>query len=609
MWFYVALAIVSTCYVSDLIFLSISACLATLLHKPAEYEKQCLRNAPSKAKKRAAAKQSASNKDAPNKPANGVVQRIKFATLGSPTKDTEDVEKGSTKPKTPRVELKAKQSDMEEVQGAWDAISRKQEDVARKATADSAKILSAKNGDVSSSDGSQDGSPKHKDQTRTISIDESPSCQGVAPEHAYLLPMYDTFPMVVVQVPMYNERAYAERIITKCCGISWPKGRMVVQVCDDSTDESIIQKVKECVERLQEEGYPVVRQRRPDRKGFKAGAMVAGMKAIEGQGFEYVAIFDADFDPPGDFLLRTVIHMVKNPKYCFVQTRWTFTNGSENLLARCQKINLDFHFIVEQRARAWLGHFYGFNGTGGVWRLAAIDDAGGWSSDTVVEDMDLSLRAYLKGWRGFYVHDVHCPSELPSSMSAYKTQQFRWLSGPMQIIRDSIVNIWTAPSLSLWQKLNCYWFFLRYVNNAVAGVGVLLFPAVVMFLDPWHWNVWCIWYFVAINSPTLIYGCFSIFGIVYVFFSVVSAYFKLWAMFSGLLGLKKSKTWKVTAKLGAAQSRKMEFHYPYMLEAILSLIYGGFLGVAIWLQYWTLVVYLAVVMIGFIGMSFGDYLF
>lgn len=255
-----------------------------------------------------------------------------------------------------------------------------------------------------------------------------------------------------------------------------------LQVCDDSTRESVRQKVDAAVISCLEQGHNVQLVRRDNRSGYKAGAMVDGMQRIEDQNFEFVAIFDADFEPPEDFLYQTVIHMVRDDNIAFVQTCWTFTN-SDSLLTWAQKVGLDFHFAVEQRARSFLGHFFNFNGTAGgspvhkswtddvllllgtylresswsystsndifllpagVWRIKAINDAGGWESDTVVEDMDLSLRVYLRGWRSIYLHDVKCPNELPSTLSAYKTQQFRWLSGPMQIVRKSFKNIWTS---------------------------------------------------------------------------------------------------------------------------------------------------------------------
>ena len=254
-----------------------------------------------------------------------------------------------------------------------------------------------------------------------------------ADKFGHLIDLYHgEFPKVMIQLPMYNEDAHCDLIIHRCCKINWPAHRLLIQVCDDSTREAVRKKVDGAVISCLEQGHNVQLVRRDNRSGFKAGAMVDGMKRVEDQGFEYVAIFDADFEPPEDFLYNTVIHMMRDDNVAFVQTRWTFTNSS-SLLTWAQKVGLEFHFAVEQRARSFLGQFFNFNGTAGVWRIKAINDAGGWESDTVVEDMDLSLRVYLRGWRSLYLHDVCCPNELPSTLSAYKTQQFRWLSGPMQV--------------------------------------------------------------------------------------------------------------------------------------------------------------------------------
>eukprot|EP00879_Flechtneria_rotunda_P007610 GHRR01007982.1.p1 GENE.GHRR01007982.1~~GHRR01007982.1.p1 ORF type:complete len:370 (+),score=108.52 GHRR01007982.1:430-1539(+) len=298
----------------------------------------------------------------------------------------------------------------------------------------------------------EDSKDAHKGQDVSIMVDTRSKQQAVkmpdspvkaaGNDFSHLTDLYNgEFPKVLIQLPMYNEDAHCDLIIQRCCKIKWPSHRLLIQVCDDSTRESVRQKVDAAVISALEQGHNVQLVRRDNRSGYKAGAMVDGMSRVEDQGFEYVAIFDADFEPPEDFLYQAVIHMVRDDNLAFVQTCWTFTN-SDSLLTWAQKVGLDFHFAVEQRARSFLGHFFNFNGTAGVWRVQAINDAGGWESDTVVEDMDLSLRVYLKGWRSIYLHDVKCPNELPSTLSAYKTQQFRWLSGPMQIVRKSFKNIW-----------------------------------------------------------------------------------------------------------------------------------------------------------------------
>jgi hypothetical protein len=278
-----------------------------------------------------------------------------------------------------------------------------------------------------------------------------------------------------------------------------------------------------------EQGHNVQLVRRDNRQGFKAGAMVDGMARVADQGFEYVAIFDADFEPPEDFLYQTVIHMMRDDNLAFVQTRWTFTNCN-SLLTWAQKVGLAFHFAVEQRARSFLGQFFNFNGTAGVWRIKAINDAGGWESDTVVEDMDLSLRVYLRGWRSLYLHDVCCPNELPSTLSAYKTQQFRWLSGPMQIVRKSFANIFFNKEIGFFGKLNCYWFFCRYFLFALVTLVALLASPIILWLDPWVWGFPTIFFLVSANVAVVVYLYFTIFSYVFLLFRCGLLLLLLWVV-------------------------------------------------------------------------------
>jgi beta-mannan synthase len=303
--------------------------------------------------------------------------------------------------------------------------------------------------------------------------------------------------------------------------------------------------------------------------------------------------------------------MMRDDNCAFVQTRWTFTEAP-TLLTWAQKVGLDFHFAVEQRARSFLGHFFNFNGTAGVWRVKAINDAGGWESDTVVEDMDLSLRVYLRGWRSVYLHDVECRNELPSTLSAYKTQQFRWLSGPMQIVRKSFANIFFSKEISLLGKLNCYWFFCRYFVFALVTLVALLATPIVMWLDPWVWGFPTIYFLVSANVAVVVYLYFTLLSYVFLLFSVVLGYFKLWAMISGILGLKKSKSWKVTLKFaadgsGGNGSWLRQYHKPYALEMALFVYYAVMLGFSIWYCIWGLVAYNSIMALSFLVVSFGDY--
>ncbi|GBF91855.1 glucomannan 4-beta-mannosyltransferase [Raphidocelis subcapitata] len=416
------------------------------------------------------------------------------------------------------------------------------------------------------------------------------------------------FPKVMIQLPMYNEDAHCDLIIQRCCKVLWPSHRILIQVCDDSTREAVRKKVDAAVISALEQGHNVQLVRRDNRQGFKAGAMVDGMARVADQGFEYVAIFDADFEPPADFFYQTVIHMMRDDNLAFVQTRWVFTNCN-SLLTWAQKVGLEFHFAVEQRARSFLGQFFNFNGTAGVWRIKAIHDAGGWESDTVVEDMDLSLRVYLRGWRSLYLHDVCCPNELPSTLSAYKTQQFRWLSGPMQIVRKSFSNIWRCKEIGFFSKLNCYWFFCRYFVFALVTLVALLASPIILWLDPWRWGFPTIFFLVSANMAVVVYLYFTLLSYVFLLFSVTLGYFKLWAMISGILGLKKSKSWKVTLKFAANDNNSWlrSYHKPYTLELALFAYYGALLGVSIWYEIWGLVAYNGVMALAFLVVSFGDY--
>ncbi len=237
----------------------------------------------------------------------------------------------------------------------------------------------------------------------------------------------DQWPKVTVQLPIFNERYVIERLVEAVARFDYPRELLEIQVLDDSTDQTQ-QVARACVERYQALGYSIRYHHRPNREGFKAGALAAGLPQASG---EFVAIFDADFLPAPDFLRRTLPYF-QNPKLGMVQTRWTYINRGYSALTEIEAILLDGHFVVEHGARSRSGSFFNFNGTAGVWRRAAIDDAGGWEHDTLTEDTDLSYRAQLRGWRFLYLPDIECASELPVEMNAFKAQQARWAKGLMQ---------------------------------------------------------------------------------------------------------------------------------------------------------------------------------
>jgi cellulose synthase/poly-beta-1,6-N-acetylglucosamine synthase-like glycosyltransferase len=238
---------------------------------------------------------------------------------------------------------------------------------------------------------------------------------------------FDELPLVTVQLPIFNEQFVIDRLIEAICAMEYPPEKLEIQVLDDSTDETC-EVAAGIVDRYAALGHPIVYIHRTNRHGFKAGALDAGLKVAKG---EFIAIFDADFVPPADWLMK-VIHHFAEPEIGMVQTRWTHLNRDYSMLTQIEAILLDGHFVLEHGARVRSGEFFNFNGTAGMWRRQAITDGGGWQHDTLTEDTDLSYRSQMAGWRFKYLPDVECPSELPIEMTAFKTQQARWAKGLIQ---------------------------------------------------------------------------------------------------------------------------------------------------------------------------------
>jgi cellulose synthase/poly-beta-1,6-N-acetylglucosamine synthase-like glycosyltransferase len=261
-------------------------------------------------------------------------------------------------------------------------------------------------------------------------------------------PAEGNWPSVAVQLPVYNERYVVERLIDAAAALNYPRGRLTIQVLDDSTDDTT--SIAEARARLHRAaGIDVCVMHRTDRAGFKAGALSWGLAQTAA---EFVAVFDADFRPKPDFLRKTVSAMVEDPRAGMVQTRWSHLNDEYSYLTHAQSLALDGHFVVEQTARNRSGLLINFNGSGGVWRRACIEDAGGWQADTMTEDMDLSYRAQLAGWGTLYLPDVDAPAELPAQMEAFKRQQARWAQGSVQCLRKLTPRI-LRSDLRWYQKL------------------------------------------------------------------------------------------------------------------------------------------------------------
>ena len=239
---------------------------------------------------------------------------------------------------------------------------------------------------------------------------------------------FTELPRVTVQLPIFNEQFVIDRLIEAVCAMEYPREKLDIQVLDDSTDETQ-QVAAAIVARYAALGHPITYIHRTNRYGYKAGALDAGLKVAKG---EFVAMFDADFVPQPDWLMK-VIHHFAEPEIGMVQTRWTHLNRNYSMLTRIEAILLDAHFVMEQGARSRSGEFFNFNGTAGMWRVKAIVDGGGWQHDTLTEDTDLSYRSQMAGWKFKYLPDVECPSELPIEMTAFKTQQARWAKGLIQV--------------------------------------------------------------------------------------------------------------------------------------------------------------------------------
>ena len=283
-------------------------------------------------------------------------------------------------------------------------------------------------------------------------------------------------PHVTVQLPLYNEATVATRLLDHVAALEWPRERLEIQVLDDSTDETRAL-VRDHVESLRERGFEVSYLHRVERTGYKAGALDAGLRVAKG---ELVAIFDADFLPQKDFLRAVVPHFMADPRVGMVQARWGHLNRTQSMLTRTQALMLDGHHLVENRARAAAGWLFNFSGTGGIWRTKAIASAGGWQHDTLTEDLDLSYRAQLAGWRFVYRDDVVTPAELPEDISAFRAQQFRWAKGTVQTARKLLGRLMRAQ-LSPMQRLEAFFHLTpHFAYPLMVFLSLLLLPALVL---------------------------------------------------------------------------------------------------------------------------------
>ena len=312
----------------------------------------------------------------------------------------------------------------------------------------------------------------------------------------------ETAPSVLSQIPLYNESTVAERVIRAVAAIDYPNH--VIQLLDDSDDETV-EMVDDIAAELKAEGVNIEVVRRENRVGFKAGALAYGMTLDDSP---YIAIFDSDFVPPSDFIKRVIPHFLSREKCGVVQARWDHLNADDSLFTRAQSVGVDGHFVVEQVARSYNDHFLNFNGTAGVWNRETIDDAGGWQADTLTEDLDLSYRAQLKGWKFHYLPGLCVPAELPALYRGFRSQQFRWAKGSMQTAKKILPLVWKSDE-PMRKKIEAT-FHLTHYSIHLCMLAQLLLALPIALLTPHLFeSIFALWFVgpmvLAMSGPSLLY--------------------------------------------------------------------------------------------------------
>ena len=288
------------------------------------------------------------------------------------------------------------------------------------------------------------------------------------------------WPRVTIQLPIFNERYVVERLIESVCRFDYPRNLLEIQILDDSTDDTV-DIAHALARQITDRGFDVQYLHRDDRTGFKAGALKEALKTAKG---ELLAIFDADFVPQPDFLKETIPYFI-DPGVGMLQTRWGHINSGYSLLTRAQSIGIDGHFGVEQAARAWSGLFMNFNGTAGIWRRQTIIDAGGWQADTLTEDLDLSYRAQLRGWKLKFVPEVVCPAEVPVTINAFKSQQHRWAKGSIQTAKKNLGNLFRSD-FPMPVKIQAFLHLTHYMVHPMMILVVL--TSLPMLYSQWFFD-------------------------------------------------------------------------------------------------------------------------
>ncbi len=431
------------------------------------------------------------------------------------------------------------------------------------------------------------------------------------------VPAMESWPMVTVQLPIYNEKYVVQRLIDAVCRFDYPVSHLEIQVLDDSTDETV-EIIKEKVEEWRSRGINIHHTRRKKREGFKAGALQYGLEASTG---EFIAIFDSDFLPKEDFLKRTLPQF--SPGVGLVQTRWGHINRDYSMLTQLQAFGLDAHFSVEQTGRNHAGSFINFNGTGGVWRKSTILDAGGWSADTLTEDLDLSYRAQVKGWKFRYLEDCVAPAELPVIMPAIKSQQYRWNKGAAETAKKNLPRVLSSPGIKFTSKVHAIFHLFNssvfvclllasllsipmlFIKDANPSLGVL-FDLGSIFLI----GFFSIAFFYWVASKGLYpQGTFRYYSRIFPTFLIVSMGLSLHnglAVLEGLLGKKspfiRTPKFNITKKGDSWKDNvyiRPSWSWLTVMEGLLSLYFIAGIAVGIYLHDWGLIVFHLMLALGF----------
>jgi cellulose synthase/poly-beta-1,6-N-acetylglucosamine synthase-like glycosyltransferase len=427
---------------------------------------------------------------------------------------------------------------------------------------------------------------------------------------------FESLPKVTVQLPLYNEAQVVGQLLDAVGGLDYPKDRLQIQILDDSTDDT-----REACERgaaeLRARGFDVEYRHRTRRTGFKAGALEEATQSAAG---DFLLIFDADFLPPADLLTR-MIHHFTDGQVGMVQARWGHANKEQSLLTRLQAMMLDGHLVLEQTARSRGGFFFNFNGTAGIWRKQTIIDAGGWQHDTLTEDMDLSYRAQMKGWRFKYLTDITVPAELPADMNGFKNQQHRWTKGSIQVCKKMLGAIWLSGEPLRIKLESTAHLAANFAYLLMFGVLVLMYPASFMFPNSWQKAVF-------LDLPVFLFASVS----VIIFYLAAQGAQRPWGWLKSLpllpllmaLGvgmsinngkavlealLNRPSDFVRTPKAGAARRRsryKSARSLTFWIEVALALYFSWLVWRAITVANWASLPFLAMFQFGFVYVVAGS---